>query len=1313
MSQIQTHSSLAGLSPLLSRRPADGVPKESQVACEQDTVEWAGGVGFRSSEDQVTGPRSPRSELEAAQKSPRSTRGWSDVGRKVGLGAALAVTGLVGLSGVAQAQALPAQQVQQMVVSQTGQQAPMTLVQALQSSQPVRDTTPVRVSTVRDAVNQFSAQRQIYVVGNPQYQGRAFSSEDFARFQEVMREHPNAYVVLIEQSSNVRQDDYDLSRGIGNSAQFTSVVDAETGEKNGALFMIYFKVTDQGFIQRTGKDRAIYLRTESLLDEAGVGEGNFVDRETLQNRELMNVYVNAIQSGRDVPGALNSVMDRMDQGVQTYLNNTVQGAETKVNSAQEALQRVQPKVRQFQNQHGRQGELGNPDVTGWQSQIQDARSRLQQRDFAGAARIAQSVQNSIVNYEQAIGSFQNAPALAQEIQVLIQQAEQAIPGLPNNGPRAQAERNVQLAKGSLEQYRASHQANSSDYQTHLQAARTSAQSAVRNTEASRSQAEQMRNLKIYGSAALGGALLVTGLVLNHRARSRKGEANAALEEALEKVGDRSKELIRIMQQGSYEEISQYTGMTQKLANELIESTADSLALMGGSEKILAQAQDLIVGNTLGRRLENLFLRGNFNDAVALLTEPDKQVNFELADANLAKITPETPADHWRQQILASVPSREYRDSLLGVIERMGVHAQKNESIVTNIQSKSQEVGAYLDDIRKEGQQVESRSRQLQESGQADGLFVADSVTRRLLPTVLGDETQPGLLARGHEVKKSDPVRAWEEFGDSARRMTEDGDRIVRIGKEARTNLLPALESGDQQLHPHGVQTNWAHSKKKELSLDLHRAGERATQAPVGEQLQQIDREVARLQSRVETVVEQDQERREVSPGLIAEAESDVATARQGLCQALQAAGVFVGGTPDQVLREPDRDPTTLTQKSHRDLENVKPALDTGNIEVAGNLLANIRNQSAGAHQLVKQSREAFNSYTATAEERESRRENLSERLQGPYSDSLKRIRQQFAETAQAKVAPEVHNALTSKVATVGEYLRQAETQLESAGSLNLQAQGSYERAYLLTSRDQLALSDSQMRGAAANLEAVVAAEKRLGEHQQAAEKELNDLQSRVSSTQNKSKEHYVRRQAKDLVDNTRTQLEKARAAVQQKPADPYAAKEALASVEKLRKQAETAISSDHQAYESARSAIQSAERAIQSAESEIRSVASKSWSTYVSGYGSVSHSVSHSDLYRARSYADGARSEMSQSQSLMSRQDYEEAKRRADRARSEAGSAQSEAQRVERSEYSTYMSKVSSAKSQASSSSGGSSGGGSSGGGSGGGGGSGSTGGGW
>jgi hypothetical protein len=1207
------------------------------------------------SESFERGPLSQEADsLKAERSGPKKWEAGPQLGR-MGLVAAASLAGMAGMM------AVPAQaQVQVVAGPQVGTQQ------------------VVRVNNVREVVEQFRADQQVYVVGNPQYKGASFTPQDLARFQEVMRNNPHSYVVLVEQSSNVKNDDYTLSRGIGNHPAFTSLRHS-SGEKDGSILMIYFKVTDQSFIQKTGKDRAIYMRTEQLLDDAGVGENNFIERETFQPRELFQTYVNAIQSGKDVAGAAEAVFQRQAQGVQRYLTQTVAGSAQQVEAGQNMLRQLEPQIRQFQSQHGERGQLGRPDVAAWRSQLQQADGLLRARDYAGATRVAQQVQASMSSYQSALNAYTQAPARAQQIQLQITQAEQALEKLAANGQAQMAQAQLAQAKADLGRYQTSYSANNQDFATHLDSAARASQSALNSTRAAEAREQTMQNIKVGGSAALGAVLLLTGIGLNARARKGRKEAEGELSEAEGKVQEQARQLEAVLGQASYAEVSAYQGQTQKLANDLIAGTAQALALSGGGQKFLAEARDLIKGKTFGARLGNMFFRGSFDESMKLLKKG--QLSFDLKDSQRLELSP--AGQSWRESLLANVPAEALEKSLLEVLESVEKQIGGNQKLVTTIHDKRDQVGGYLGQVQVQGEEVMELSRQLQEQGKEDQLFVAASVSERLLPTVLGAPGQPGLVQRGQELMQSDPVRAWAEFADQGDRLGDDARLIVAAGQQARTDLLPGLAQADAALAPHQVNTEWAHLRKQELSLKLDQLGEKAIKEPVSSEVSSLNADVQALLSRSQTVVRQDEQRREVAPKQMEAAESDVDTARQGLSQALKAAGVFKEGTPDQVLREPDRDPSVLTRKSHQDLALTKTSLDGGDIEKAGTHLENIRVQSEGAHSLVKQSREALKNYVPTAEERKTRRETILDSIPSKYQGSLGRIQATYAVAAQKLVAAEVAHAGTSKVETVAHYLDESKVQLETARSLNDQAQRNYERAYLLTSRDQLVDSDGQLKTAQANLDAITTSETRLAQHQKEAESELTALRGRMGQSEKNSQAEHVRAAAKRYLEDVRKEIVEAEKAVSAKPADPYAAKQALAKVENLRGQAESSMAADLRAFQAGNAAIAEAKSDISSAESEISRVDSLSWSTYVSDFGSVSHSVSSSDLHHARALVDSADSIRREAQGKMSTQDYEGAAETAGRSSSKAGEAKSEAKRVASREESHYDSLVTAAEIEA------------------------------
>ncbi|MEW6277070.1 MAG: hypothetical protein AB1758_00505, partial [Candidatus Eremiobacterota bacterium] len=669
-----------------------------------------------------------------------------------------------------------------------------------------------------------------------------------------------------------------------------------------------------------------------------------------------------------------------------------------------------------------------------------------------------------------------------------------------------------------------------------------------------------------------------------------------------------------------------------------------------------------------------------NQAIGLLTDESTKLPFDLHDSTRAVMEKGSVAETWREQLLKAGNSRVYEKSLKEVLLEMADKRDNAQRLLKEIEAKDAEINSYLTGIQTQATGVQAQAQKLQTAGQADRMFTAESVTANLLPSVLSDEKSGGLIARGMALKDSDPVRAWDEFGDVAKRMSTEAAQIVAIGNDARGSLLPTLKTADDKLHPHEVKTEWAHDQKEILSQRLDKAANTAMRTSVAEELKVLQGDIDALEARVNTVVDQDHKRREVSPRQMADAEKDVDTARAEIHGKLQQMGVFKKGTPDQVLREPKLDPTTRTQEAHKNHDAIKGRLDVGDIETAGTHLQNITDLTQDAHRLVKETREALAAYPNTLKERKGRRQSITESIPKTYQPSLDRIMKTYAPDVLRLVAPDVGAGDTLR-----DNVDQANVLLGAAGKSTAQAEVDFDKAYLLTARDGLGKTDEELKNAQAQLDMITKAEKLLADKQAAAEKELTALQGRLQQTQGKANANYVRGQAKQLLSQASQKLGEASALVQRQPRNPYDAEKALALAESVRSQCDRAIETDRQAYESARSSISSAESAITSAVAAIAAANGQSWNEHISDYGSVSESVSAGDLAGASALLVTAQSELSAANRLMSSQDYEGADRQADEARSSAGSASAAAAAAVSAARSRFDSEVSHGRSVAAS----------------------------
>ena len=161
-------------------------------------------------------------------------------------GGALALTALGVVGGLA-ATATPA--------------AAQTVMTTQQNSEEVRTGDIVRVSSARDVVNRFRQEDQIYVVGRD-----PLSPGQMRRLAEILKEHPHFYIVMTPNAGQLQRFHGTVNHGIGGSQAFNELVNAETGEKDGAVMFLYMD---------SSEGRQALLRTERLVDEAGVGEDHF------------------------------------------------------------------------------------------------------------------------------------------------------------------------------------------------------------------------------------------------------------------------------------------------------------------------------------------------------------------------------------------------------------------------------------------------------------------------------------------------------------------------------------------------------------------------------------------------------------------------------------------------------------------------------------------------------------------------------------------------------------------------------------------------------------------------------------------------------------------------------------------------------------------------------------------------------------------------------------------------------------------------------------------------------------------------------
>jgi len=1239
---MDTRTILAGARQLQTRTIGTGGVLSAPVETPTESVEWSTGPRLGEMRFAVKSPfannasagEQPTVAAPTTIDSTHLSEETKSTSRRIMSGVALALTGLGVVGGMV---AMPQPAMAQTVSTTQAQQ------QATQTDNRVRNTTPVRVQNIGQVVDGFDKGNQIYVVGNPALNGTPLSQRDMARYQEVLQKYPNTYVVLVDKTTNVTGDDNLLSRGIGNNAEFQGVVNPQTGERDGVVFMIYHNVDGNP------QARKIFMRSEAMLDRLGVGEEAFAAEDGTPGR-LLNQFINAFKNeGKDIPGSLEVVMQTIQGAVDANVQQVVGGAQQAVQEANTALNGVRPKVGEFQRQYGEGGRLGSPDIQGWTNQLNRATEALQHHDFNTAKSLSGNVLSAIRAQETAMANYGQAPGIATQVREQLAQVQRQLGELQSNGHAESANTAYQQATRSLETFDTQYKAKDPAFMESLQNARTQARTAADEVAASKSSTETAKKVKIAIASTITLVILAVSIIANRRAAAAGDKARKELDAAIREIGDRSAQLMELLNTADVHDVAAYEGKTKELADALRENTVEALTMVGGAQKFIDEADKLVHAKGFGM-VKNWFTTGQYNDAVALLTDPNRKISFSFSDSSRAVMEKGSKAESWREQLLKQGETREFQKSLKDVMLAMADNRDEAQKILSEIETKSSDINGYIQKVDTAAKKAKAQSEELQRQA-ADGLFGAPAVTGNLLPMVLADEKDGGLLARGRSLSARNFVSAWDDCTAPAERMSKNAQQVVDVGSKARRTLVPTIWKADAALNPQTVKTDWAHEQQKALSDRLNDHANKALRTDIRQDVETLAGDVEKLQTRVLTAVSQDIERREVSPGLMTAAEKDVDTARTEIHAELQGRGVFKKGTPDKVLREKDLDPTTRTTDAHTNHDAIKGRLDVGDVEKAAEHLKNIKDLTQDAHRLVKETRQALKDYTPTLTERNKRTGDIEASIAKTYQPSMGRIKSTYAPVVLKKVAPEVNAG-----DTLGDNIDQSLALIETARKQTASAETNFDRAALLTSRDDLTATDKSLKDSQAQLDGITRAEQILADRQKKAESDLSGLEGRYSQTRGRSNDHYVRNQAKSLMHQGEGNLQAAQSSVKAQQKDPYAADDSIKVAENVRSQVETAIAADKRAFDAASSAINSAQGSVASASVAIASAQSQSWH-WSNSFGTASESVSASDLVGAYAAVASAQATIGRAQSQLRSQDYEAASSTANNASSQCSTA--------------------------------------------------------
>ena len=780
------------------------------------------------------------------------------------------------------------------------QPAAPTLIQA--PSSPL-----IQADSVHEIVEQFSPTTQLYIKGQP------LRDPEINSLLEILEQHPNVFVVLIDHSLNVRRDDLTLSREIGNSPAFQSVVHPSLGERQGVLFMIYFD-SPQG--------RQIYMRAEALPDRLGMGETQFADAQG-NPRPLLRLFIDGVRDqGLSVPLALERVIGQINGTIAAHVEEQIQARRTEVEQATAALERVEEQLAEFQDHYGLRGEVGDPPIEQWWWDLERMQQALDNQQFEQVASIYQSLMQHLKQQQSVMFHYDRSAEQIGPLSQQYQRLQEQLSQLQDNAAARQAQWLVMQAQASLDRFTVSYGAGDLEFLEALESAQAQIQDLEEQIQASLAQTQLNRGLGM-GATAGGWVLGITGGAVAYlRSAQRRRWAQQEWQEAQGQIGAMTQELLRLMDEADYRILVGYRGETQRRAEELIERVTEALTLISGAEKFLTEAQGLLQP----RSPWDWLTTHRSTRALTLLTDPEMTLPFSITDSSRAVMEKER-VESWQEWSITQKGSRVFQRSLQQVLSQMAENRDQAQVLLDLITHKSQGLEAYLDGIATQATQIQKQWSERQ--SQADEWFTIPAL-EQVLTRVLAEENMTGLIAMGRAQADSDPIGGWDEYGQRAAELTQVTAQILQLSDQARTQLLPQLRQAQRLGQQEGLDLAWIEPCTQILSDQLNEIAHQADQSSVSEDLSTYAQALEDHQHQIELTIQYSQHRSELVSHLIPALELQIQAAREQISQTLQQRGLFQSGTSEQSLRQPASDPTKLISAINDDLRlmQIQEDLDT-------------------------------------------------------------------------------------------------------------------------------------------------------------------------------------------------------------------------------------------------------------------------------------------------------------------------------------------------------------------------------------------------
>ncbi|MEM1294545.1 MAG: hypothetical protein AAGH89_04215 [Verrucomicrobiota bacterium] len=899
-----------------------------------------------------------------------------------------------------------------------------------------------------DLVEAWIPGQHLYVKGN-----LGISSGQLKELEAWLDESGENWIVLLVQSTAGEQirdsvgnrytgmDAVEVAANVlvRNQTEFGQLKDQRSGEKNGAIFILF--LSERKFSYSGGE----------VHERRGLGEKNWsgdLDRPAFRAMSRGGRIVDA------VTGTVKEVSRRLDQQFQLERERRQREIES--------AKRLQSEAESMLGQAGREvdelddalqafieanqnppGDLARPPLNDLRKQLEESALAIKANKADVALRQIGQIRDFVRGHA---GALRDYPKARDKFASLAEELAEINPVDQNWGRER-----LEQAQSELERAEAAHNNAESVYVTHLNNAIEAADSAKleirRAAEELRKQQEEEARLAAEKEkreriarvfAVTMEILLLLGMIgaawwLSRRRRKTKVAALSLFDSWDRGVREQTDALFGLLDRsatvvGSAANLSErgYSGETLKLSKEIIEDVDELFIMSACVQRVLKDVAQLIRPRNPLLKAFNQFFADRYDRGNRRLR--DELIRFH-PDEGIEPILRDERGEP--ERILGHLEAHEpFELSFPALIEACNHHVARATKNLGTVEKAWASISETQEALQTDCDTLSNLERKLATASVDDGFFAVENLFEGLIPEV------QGLLDQAVDIGATDPVGALQGPAKEARRLIRSGTSLAEVILRAREQRFSSMKSNGEQLRKNGVETLWIDRFLAEYSLEADGIAESAIEHEVAKPISDLEANLNKLDQRISRALELSESVGEVANEHIETVQKSVAEARRSLADEL-SLGL------DEILVEKGLNPDDRLEEAVKQHSAAQIALNRGGVDAAEAALGAAREETEDALGLIAVSRTSFEKHQQRGEEASKRKTRLEKQIEED-GDLLQELQGKYLPPALRKLHEEPSTSIEGNIT-------EARKLFDEANLQTLEAEESHTKGHLIES----------------------------------------------------------------------------------------------------------------------------------------------------------------------------------------------------------------------------------------------------------------------